>query len=113
MYNFPKIGNELASKTNKYMEDKFSKLVKTKDGFMMINRENIHKHRVLEFVVPIVYPKKPNRITVTLANTIFGALSREQLVNWRLVIKDVVGKLASGEENYRPSSICFFLLHLY
>ena len=41
---------------------------------------------MLEFVVPILYPEKPTRMTVTVANTVFGALSGVRLVNWGIVL---------------------------
>ena len=38
---------------------------------------DLRERRVLEFVVPILYPEKPGRVTKEIGNTIFGALARE------------------------------------
>ena len=46
--------------------------------------------RVLEFLVPLLYPEKPTRVTITVGNTIFGALSGERPVDWGVVVKDLV-----------------------
>ena len=42
---------------------------------------------MLEFLVPILYPKKYVRVTMTMDNTIFGALTGECKVDWSLVMK--------------------------
>ena len=41
---------------------------------------------MLKFLISIVYPEKPTRVTITLDNTIFGALSQEHLVDWKELI---------------------------
>ena len=35
------------------------------------------EYRVLEFVVSILYPEKPGKVTKEIGNTIFNALARE------------------------------------
>ena len=40
------------------------------------------ERRVLEFVVPILYPEKSGRVTKEIGNTIFGALAGEYKVKW-------------------------------
>jgi hypothetical protein len=69
--------------------------------------------RLLAFLAPIVYPDKPNRITVTLGNTIFGALIGGRKVNWARIITNLVIQLASRVGKTRTSPICPFLYHLY
>ena len=56
------------------MDGKFSTPINQKDGHAVIDCIDPRERRVLEFIVPIMYLEKPNRITVTIANTIFGAL---------------------------------------
>ena len=68
---------------------------------------------MLEFVVLILYPEKPNRIIVTIANTIFGALSGVRKFSWELVMQELVGKLFLGLEKEKPSSISSYLFYLY
>ena len=48
---------------------------------------------------------------MTLSNTIFGAFSRVRKVSWGLVMQELVKKLVSELENWKPSPISFF--HLY
>jgi hypothetical protein len=68
---------------------------------------------LLAFLVPIVYPEKPNQITVTWDNTIFGALNRGRKVNWARVITTLVVQLAVRVGKSRATPICPFLYHLY
>jgi hypothetical protein len=62
---------------------------------------------LLAFLVPIVYQEKPNRITITWGNTIFGAL------NWARVITTLVVQLAARVGKSRATPICPFLYYLY
>ena len=69
--------------------------------------------RVLEFLVPLLYPEKPTRVTITVGNTIFGALSGERPVDWGIVVKDLVQRLLSGMEKSKATPICPYIFHLY
>ena len=63
------------------------------------------KRRVLEFVIPILYLEKLNRVTKTMGDTIFGALSEVWKVNWRQVIQEVVEQLVSNLEKGKASPL--------
>ena len=71
---------------DKFVEDKFSTSINPKDGHAVADCVDPRERKVLEFVVPILYPEKPTQITVTLVNTIFGALSGIKKVSWGLVM---------------------------
>jgi hypothetical protein len=60
-----------------------------------------------------MYPEKPNRITVTIGNTIFGALNGGRKVNWARIITNLVVQLAARVGKSCPSPLCPFLYHLY
>ena len=76
----------MALRTDKYVDGKFSILINPKDGYAVAKCVDPRERKVLEFVVPILYPEKPSRVTVMVGNTIFGALSRIRKVSWGLVI---------------------------
>ena len=59
--------------------------VEPKDGYSVGDYQNARQCRVLEFLVPIVHPHKPTRVTITLGNTIFGALDGGTEVDWVVV----------------------------
>ena len=68
---------------------------------------------MLEFVIPIFYPKKPMRVTVTVGNKVFGAYMGERDVDWALVMKDTVRRLLIRIDKSKPTPICPYLLHFY
>ena len=86
VYNFVKEGKGQASRMDKYVDGKFSIQINPKDRHAVIDCVDPRERWVLEFVVPIMYPEKPNWIIVTVANTIFDALSGVKKVSWGLVI---------------------------
>ena len=113
VYSFRKEGRGQASRSNKYVDGKFSIQIIPKDGHAVVDCVDPRERRMLEFVVPILYSEKPSRVTVTMGNTIFGALSGVRKVSWRLVLQEVVGKLISALEKGKPSPISPYLFHLY
>ena len=83
-----------------------------KEGFHPENCRNRRERRVLEFILPILNPDKPKRISLTMANTLFGAMSDIRLVDWGLIIHEVVGR-ALPHIGRKPSFLFPFILHLY
>jgi hypothetical protein len=47
---------------------------------------------VLEFLMPILNSEKPKRISLTMANTLFSAISGVRPVNLGLLIHEVVAR---------------------
>ena len=113
MYGFPMKGEGLVSRTNKSAQDKFNQPVHARDGYVVADCINPCHRRVLEFLVSILNPDRPTQITVTLANTIFGALEGDRKVSWGSVVKDVVNRMAAGVGKSKPSGISPFFFHLY
>jgi hypothetical protein len=112
VYNFSMGGGGLAGRKDEYVKDCFQELPSPKDGYAIKDCTDARHRRVLAFLVPIFYPEKPNRITVTMGNTIFGALNRERKVNWARIITNLVIQLAARVGKSRASPICPFLYHL-
>lgn len=83
-----------------------------KDGFYPVDCRNPRDHRVIEFLLPILYPEIPKQLSITMGNMIFGALSRARLVNWGRLIQELVEKLIPYIGK-KPSPLSPYLLHLY
>lgn len=113
VYNFPEGGEGLALRTDRHLDGKFANRVNRKDGFALADCKDARERRVLEFLVPILYPEKPTRVTFTMGNTLFGALSGERKVDWSRVIRDVVQKLVFGMTKPKPTLLCPYIFHLY
>jgi hypothetical protein len=95
------------------VKDCFRALPNPKDGYAIEDCTDVRHRRVLVFLVPILYPEKPNWVTVTMGNTIFGALNGGQKVNWARIISNLVVQLVARVGKSRASLICPFLYHLY
>jgi hypothetical protein len=113
VYNFGIGGGGLAGRKDEYVKDCFKELPNPKDGYDIEDCTDPRHRRMLAFLAPIVYLDKPNRITVTLGNMIFGALIGGRKVNWARIITNLVIQLAARVGKSRASPICPFLYHLY
>ena len=71
----------MVSRTTGFIDGKFSARVNPKDGFAVADCKEARARRILEFLVPLLYLEKPTRVTITVENTIFGALSGERPVD--------------------------------
>ena len=59
----------MASHMDKYMDGKFFNQVNSKDEFAMSECKGIRARRMLEFLVPILRPKKSTWVTITVVVT--------------------------------------------
>ena len=113
VYGFGRGEEGMASWTDRFIDGMFSGRVNSKDGYGVVDCKDPRVKRVLEFLVPLLYPEKPMRVTITVGNTIFGALSGERPVDWEIVVKDLVQRLLSGMGKSKTMLICPYLFHLY
>ena len=67
----------MVTQNKKYAAGKFANPPYANDGYLLPECKDPRARRLLEFLVPIFYPKKPVRVTITVGNTIFGAYTRE------------------------------------
>ena len=113
VYDFGRGGEGMASRTDQYIDRMFSGHVNPKDGYAVADCKDPRVKRVIEFLVSLLYPEKPTRVTITVGNTIFGALFGERPVDWGVVVKDLVQRLLSGMEKSKAIPICPYIFHLY
>ena len=112
-YGFSTGGEGFASRTDKFIGGKLRNAANPKDGFAIADCEDSRAKRVLEFLIPILYPENPTRMTVTVGNTIFGALLGERKVDWGIVLQAMVAKLVEGAWKLKAMPIRPYLFHLY
>ena len=94
-------------------EGRFLHQVDPKDGYSVGDCWNDRQRRLLKFLVPIVHPDKPTRVTITIGNTIFRALDGGREVDWGVIFRDMAQRLAMGVGKPKPTPICPFCFHLY
>ena len=112
-YDFPSGGSGLSNRMEGYHKGCFMHQVDPKDGYSVGDCRNNRQRTLLEFLVPIVHPDKPTRVTITIGNTIFGALDGGREVDWGVIFQDLAQRLAKGVGKPKPTPICPFLFHLY
>ena len=107
-YQFPRGGSGLSNRMEGHHKGRFMHQVDSKDGYSVGNcRINRHR-RLLEFLVPIVYPDKPTWMTITIGNTIFGALDKGREVDWELFSGTWHSGWQRGLENPNPPPFARF-----
>ena len=113
IYGFQRrIGEAWAGRKDGLFTKMFKGEVDLKEGLHLANCRNRRERRVLEFLMSILNPEKPKRITLTMANTLFGALSEVRPVNWGVLIQEIVAR-AIPYIGRKPSYLSAFILHLY
>ena len=110
VYDFLPRGCGMANRTDLYIEGKFRTEADPKDGFPVKDCRDDRERRLLEFLVPIVHSDKPTRVTRTIGNTVFGALSGDRPVDWGKVFSELVQRLVGGAGRAKPTQsapFCF------
>ena len=100
VYGFAREGEGMASWTDRFIDGKFFGRVNPKDGYAVVDCKEPKARKVLEFLVPLLYPEKSTRITIMVGNTIFGALIRGE--TGRLGSSS---KRPSAEANFRDGEV--------
>ena len=118
VYFAPPKGVGLAEQMDRFAVDKFRNPADLKDKYKASDCHDAWDQQLLEFLGPILYLEKPTWITVTVANTIFGALEDRKIpaprpVNWGWLIHNIVEKLAGIVSSWKTTLICPYLFHLY
>ena len=67
---------------------------------------------MIKFIMPILSLEKPKQLSITMANTMFGAMSGAQPVNWGRLIQEYVEK-SIPHIGQKPSFLPPYILHLY
>ena len=113
VYDFQPKGGGMANRTDQYVKGKFRSEADPKDGFLVRECRDPRERRLLEFLVPIVHPNKPTRVTRTIGNTIFGAINGERPIDWAIIFMEPVNQLVGKASKTKPTPIYPFLYHLY
>ena len=90
----------MATRAERYAKGKFTNPPHSRDGYSLPECADPRAKRVLEFLVPILYPEKTATVTVTVENTVFGAYTGEREVDWMLVI--IVKQDHSQTNRFQP-----------
>jgi hypothetical protein len=113
VYGFsPRKGKGWTSRKDSLYVGKFQGEHDPKDEFYPGNCRNPRERRVIEFILPILSPEKPKGLSITMANTLFGAMSGVRPVNWGRLIQEYVEK-SLPRIGRKRSFLSPYILHLY
>ena len=107
-YDFLSGGAKLLKWMEGYIEGRFIHQVDPKDRYSVVDCQINWQRRLLEFLVPIVHPDKPTRVTITIGNTIFEALDRGREVDWGVFFRDLTQRLIRRLGNPNPPLFVHF-----
>ena len=113
VYSFSTRGSGLAFQNDTYVDSKFFHVVDPKDGYLVSDYRDARNRRLLKFIILIVHLDKPTKVTITIGNTIFGALKGGCPVDWGVVFRNLAQKLVARVGKSKPTLISPFLFHLY
>ena len=113
VYDFRVGGLGMASRKDDYIRGKFEGAVNPKDGYAIEDCIDDRHRRLLKFLIPVLHPEKPTRVTITLGNTIFGALIGNRKVDWGRILFDLVSQLVGRVGKSRATPLSPYLFHLY
>ena len=113
VYGFRAGGVGMAGRKEEFIRGKFQGAINPKDGYAVEDCVDDRHRRLLQFLIPVLHPEKPTRVTITLGNTIFGALSGNRKVDWAKIISNLVAQLVSRVGKSRATPLCLYIFHLY
>ena len=113
VYGFRLGGSGLTSRKEDFAKDQFAGKIDAKEGYNVADCKDPRARAVLAFLIPIFYPEKPTRITVTWANTIFGSFEGKRAVDWGLLMSELITKLLKSLPRAKSTPLSSYLAHLY
>jgi hypothetical protein len=69
--------------------------------------------RLLEFLVPIIHPKKPTFVPVSLANTVIVSWLGVAQMNWAHILQQTISSLVDALEPGKTTVLPSYLAQLY
>jgi hypothetical protein len=113
VYGFsPKKGEGWASRKDSLYVGKLRREHDLKDEFNPGNFRNPRERRVIKFILPTLSSEKHKQLTITMVNTLFGAMFGVRPVNWGRLIQENVEK-SLPHIGQKPSFLSPYILHLY
>lgn len=112
-FRCPSEGEGLYSKKKDLSTPYFSGIRNLTNGWNLTQCTYPNLRVLLEFLVPILHPKKPTICPVALANTIVAAHSGAIQVNWALLIFNVMKDQVKSMKASRPTYLQVYLSQLY
>ena len=81
VYDFRKDGCGLTNRKDDFARVMFDEKVDAKEGYSVEDIKDKCARAIIAFLLPIFYPEKPHRLTITWANTIISSFQGKREVD--------------------------------
>ena len=113
VYVFKQGGEGMVIKREDCTGDKLSLRLDPKYDYFVKDCKDEKEMMMLIFLVHIFSTEMPYNITLTLATTLLLAYSEKKVVDWGIIIGELMHKLATNTKRDQPSYIEHFLFYIY
>ncbi|CAM6098715.1 unnamed protein product [Calypogeia fissa] len=91
----------------------FKGMISGKEGWKLSQCSDQDLYRVMAFLLPLLYPEKSMRVTVSVGGTIIASYIGQKVISWPKILEDVISKQVMGLTLKTPTSLACYLCHLY
>ncbi|CAM6099565.1 unnamed protein product [Calypogeia fissa] len=84
-----------------------------KDGWKLSQCGDEDLRAVISFLLPILSPHKPRRLTLRICSTLVGAFIGQKIVSWPKVLEEIISIQVKSLHLKAPTSLSCYLVHLY
>ncbi|CAM6101327.1 unnamed protein product [Calypogeia fissa] len=106
-------GEGLLPRSENLTKPYFAGEIDAKEGWRLTQCSDPEFLPVLSFLLPILSPQKPKRVTVRVGSTILAAYTGLRVISWPKILEDVIGLQARSLHLKTPTSLSYYLVHLY
>ncbi|CAM6099454.1 unnamed protein product [Calypogeia fissa] len=106
-------GEGLLAKAENLTKPYFAGEIDAKEGWRLSQCSDPKFQAVLSFLIPILSPQKPRRVTVRVGSTIVAAYTGLKVIFWPKILEDVIALQARSLHLKTPTSLSCYLAHLY
>ncbi|CAM6093915.1 unnamed protein product [Calypogeia fissa] len=107
------VGEGISPKSENLTKPFFTGEMDPKDGWKLSQCSDPALLAVLSFLLPILSPLKPRRLTVRICSTLVGAYTGRRYLSWPKVLEEVISNQVKSLHLKAPTSLSCYLAHLY
>src|SRR5450759_2963037 len=112
-FKTPSDGIEALSRTINRLGGYFAGTIDNKEGWSLAQCTDDRMRQIFAYLVPILHPEKPKRITVQLGSTIVAGLIDNLRVNWAAIILERISRQATNMKGKKSTALSTYLFLLY
>lgn len=112
-FDVPCTGTRVLSRGDNRLAPFFAGQIDEKEGWSVDQCVDKSVRQLMYFLIPILHPEKPKRVTVKLGSTIIACLVDRLQVNWAALILEVMMRQVGNLKGTKGISLSTYLFHMY